>query len=65
MKKQKVKLPAHGVRHKVPSKVDVLEVALKLKAPVYEDGRSSPELTAWYVREFCRMNHLKHPEAGQ
>lgn len=60
-KQPKIKLPSKGAKNRVPKKEWVQAKVKALKVPLREDGYSSPELTAAYVEEFCRLNHLRHP----
>lgn len=60
-KQPKIKLPPKGAKNRVPKKEWVQAKVKALSAPKHEDGYSSPELTAAYVEEFCRLNHLRHP----
>ncbi len=49
---------------KVPDAAFVERTASVVKAQVYEDGSSSPELTRAYVAEFERLNHFVPTEVG-
>ena len=54
----KIKLPAKGAKNNLPKGFKSWPEFWN--ASTYDDGPSSPELTARYVREFCKLNHLKH-----
>lgn len=53
----KIKLAAKGAKNRHPLGFGAWPEYKN--APKYDDVHSSPELTARYVKEFCKLNHLK------